>query len=99
MFLSNSATCSPIQIELRPMFSARRPKSRIICGVAWGDMNVEKTPIFICVSSPVRLLHGHGRPEPDFEAKSLSIFLLNRRRTCDGRVPINALENIDKAFR
>ena len=29
------------------MFSARRPKSRIICGVAWGDMNVEKTPIFM----------------------------------------------------
>ncbi len=29
------------------MFSARRPKSRIICGVAWGDMNVAKTPIFM----------------------------------------------------
>ena len=29
------------------MPSARRPKSRIICGVAWGDMNVEKTPIFM----------------------------------------------------
>ena len=29
------------------MLSARRPKSRIICGVAWGDMKVEKTPIFM----------------------------------------------------
>ena len=31
----------------RPISFARRPKSRIICGVALGDMNVEKTPIFI----------------------------------------------------
>ena len=29
------------------MSSARRPKSRIIRGVARGDMNVEKTPIFM----------------------------------------------------
>ena len=29
------------------MSSARRPKSRIICGVASGDMNVAKTPIFM----------------------------------------------------
>src|SRR3990167_707740 len=29
------------------MPSARRPKSLIICGVAWGDMNVAKTPIFM----------------------------------------------------
>jgi hypothetical protein len=29
------------------MPSARRPKSRIICGVAKGDMKVEKTPIFM----------------------------------------------------
>jgi hypothetical protein len=37
----------PIQIDSRPMSSARRPKSRIIWDVAWGDMNVEKTPIFM----------------------------------------------------
>ena len=29
------------------MFSARLPKSRIIAGVAWGDMNVAKTPTFM----------------------------------------------------
>jgi len=47
VFLSNSTTCSPIQIESRPISSARLPKSRIICGVARGDMNVENTPIFM----------------------------------------------------
>ena len=34
-------------VTSRPISFARRPKSRIICGVALGDMNVEKTPIFI----------------------------------------------------
>jgi hypothetical protein len=29
------------------MLSARRPKSRIICGVACGDMKVAKTPTFM----------------------------------------------------
>ena len=48
MVLSNNATCSPIQIDSRPMSSARRPKSRIIFGVVKGDRNVENTPIFIC---------------------------------------------------
>ena len=50
--MSNRTTCSPIQIESRPMPSARWPKSRIICRVALGDMNVEKTPILM----PVLLL-------------------------------------------
>src|SRR5262245_45996758 len=47
--LSNRTTCSPIQIESRPIPSTRWPKSRIISGVALGDMNVEKTPILMQV--------------------------------------------------
>ena len=54
MFLSNSATCSPIQIDSRPAFSARLPKSLIILGVAWGDMNVAKTPTFMMVLLQLR---------------------------------------------
>ena len=38
---------APHQGYVVAMPSARRPKSRIICGVAWGDMKVEKTPIFM----------------------------------------------------
>jgi hypothetical protein len=36
------------------MSSARRPKSRIIPGVASGDMKVEKTPIFMLVLLAIR---------------------------------------------
>src|SRR5580693_185457 len=50
VFLSNNATCSPIQIDSRPISSARRPKSLIMFGVASGDMKVENTPIFMWTS-------------------------------------------------
>ena len=39
------------------MPSARRPKSRIICGVASGDMKVAKTPIFMMFPPGMSVLY------------------------------------------